>query len=181
MDIYVQNIAVTTETGYPMDLLKLKEKFINDAAYDKKRFPGLILKFMNPKSSFLIFHNGKVVCTGTKSVSNSETAAKNMFEKLRNAGFEATTEPKIVVQNIVCTSNLGFKIKLPDIIKYLPRSIYEPEQFPGIIHRVIDPKAVLLLFSSGRLVCTGITDEKDAARAVGQLKISLENAGLVNR
>jgi len=58
--------------------------------------------------------------------------------------------------------------------RQLPKSMYEPEQFPGLIHRMPDPKTVILLFASGKLVCTGAKKEGDVYRAVTNLHVMLE-------
>jgi hypothetical protein len=54
--------------------------------------------------------------------------------------------------------------------------MYEPEQFPGLIYRMDDPKAVILLFASGKLVCTGAKKESDIFQAVTKLKRSLHTS-----
>lgn len=61
----------------------------------------------------------------------------------------------------------------------LPRSMYEPEQFPGLIHRMLDPKTVILLFSSGKLVCAGAKHEEDVYRAVNNLHTLLKEKELM--
>ena len=57
--------------------------------------------------------------------------------------------------------------------------MYEPEQFPGLIHRMLDPKTVILLFASGKLVCTGVKKETEVYRAVTNLHILLEEKNLM--
>jgi len=57
--------------------------------------------------------------------------------------------------------------------------MYEPEQFPGLIHRMLDPKTVILVFSSGKLVCTGGKTESDVYRSVNQLHALLEEKNLM--
>ena len=56
---------------------------------------------------------------------------------------------------------------------------YEPEQFPGLIYRMEDPKVVILLFASGKLVCTGATKEEDVYDAVTKLHKELEEKDLI--
>jgi len=73
---------------------------------------------------------------------------------------------------------LGGRVSLERVARTLPRSMYEPEQFPGVIHRMVDPKVVILIFASGKLVCTGKT-EKDVYRAVNQLHSMLEEKDLM--
>jgi len=51
----------------------------------------------------------------------------------------------------------------------LDNVMYEPEQFPGLIYRMRDPKTVLLLFSSGKLVCTGAKSEEMVYESVAKV------------
>jgi len=85
----------------------------------------------------------------------------------------------VTIQNIVASINLGGKIHLEKAARTLPRSMYEPEQFPGVIHRVLDPKTVILIFSTGKLVCTGGKTVKDVYRSVNNLHSMLEEKNLM--
>ena len=57
--------------------------------------------------------------------------------------------------------------------------MYEPEQFPGLIYRMDEPKVVILLFSTGKLVCTGATKEEDVYTAVDKLHKTLQKNDLI--
>jgi len=57
--------------------------------------------------------------------------------------------------------------------------MYEPEQFPGLIYRMDDPKVVILLFASGKLVCTGAKKENEVHEAVAKLQKVLEEKDLI--
>jgi transcription initiation factor TFIID TATA-box-binding protein len=61
----------------------------------------------------------------------------------------------------------------------LGRTMYEPEQFPGLIYRMETPKVVILLFASGKLVCTGAKKEEDVYTAVSILHALLEEKSLI--
>ncbi len=58
--------------------------------------------------------------------------------------------------------------------------MYEPEQFPGLIYRMFEPKVVILLFASGKLVCTGAKREAEVHKAVEKLKQTLEEKDLIH-
>jgi len=58
-------------------------------------------------------------------------------------------------------------------------TMYEPEQFPGLIYRMDDPKVVILIFTSGKLVCTGAKKETEVHRAVSKLQNTLEEKTLI--
>ena len=57
--------------------------------------------------------------------------------------------------------------------------MYEPEQFPGAIYRMDDPKVVFLIFSSGKLVCAGAKKEEEIYRAVDKLVLTLKEIGVL--
>jgi transcription initiation factor TFIID TATA-box-binding protein len=61
----------------------------------------------------------------------------------------------------------------------LGKTMYEPEQFPGLIYRMDEPKVVILLFASGKLVCTGAKKEQDVYTAVEKLHVLLEEKNLI--
>ena len=90
-------------------------------------------------------------------------------------------EPKIEVQNIVASSDLGQEINLNAIAMSLglERVEYEPEQFPGLVYRLDVPKVVVLLFGSGKLVCTGARKPSDVDDAVNKITEELKAAGLL--
>ena len=81
--------------------------------------------------------------------------------------------------NIVASANLLGRIELEDCAYSLGKTMYEPEQFPGLIYRMDEPKVVILLFASGKLVCTGATKEEDVYRAVAKLHDQLEDLDLI--
>ncbi len=53
--------------------------------------------------------------------------------------------------------------------------MYEPEQFPGLMYRMEEPRAVVLVFGSGKLVCTGAKRETDVYRAIEKIRQKLED------
>ena len=99
--------------------------------------------------------------------------------KLRKGKIKIKKDAVVTIQNIVSSINLGGRIRLELAARRLPRSMYEPEQFPGVIHRMVDPKTVILIFASGKLVCTGAKTEKDVYRSVNNLHNMLEEKGLM--
>ncbi len=85
----------------------------------------------------------------------------------------------VIIQNIVESASLGGRAHQKEAARQLPKSLYEPEQFPGLIHRIADPKTVILLFALGKVVCIGAKTETDVYRAVNNLHATLEQKGLM--
>jgi len=106
-------------------------------------------------------------------------AVRTVVQKLRKGKIKIKKDAVITVQNIVASGSLGGKIHLEDAARRLPRSMYEPEQFPGLIHRMPHPKTVLLLFASGKLVCTGGKKESDVYKSVHNIHALLEEKDLM--
>ena len=82
---------------------------------------------------------------------------------------------------MVASSDLGYELNLNTvaITLGLERVEYEPEQFPGLVFRLDDPKVVILLFGSGKLVCAGAKVKDDAIRAVDNVASELRKNGLM--
>ena len=70
------------------------------------------------------------------------------------------------IENIVASAHLGVEIDLYTIAQKVKEIEYEPEQFPGAILKLKDPKASLLLFKNGNVICTGSKNEKDVKYAI---------------
>ncbi|MDX1596203.1 MAG: TATA-box-binding protein [Nitrosopumilaceae archaeon] len=176
--VSVENVVASASIEQKVDLVEISEKF-PDTEYNPDQFPGLVFRIMNPKTATLIFRTGKMVCTGAKSEDMAIKAVRTVVQKLRKGGIKIKKDAIITVQNIVAAVNLGGKIHLEVAARTLPRSMYEPEQFPGLIHRMLEPKTVILLFASGKLVCTGAKKESDVYRSVNNLHALLEEKNLM--
>jgi len=102
-----------------------------------------------------------------------------VIKELKKSGIVIISKPELKIQNIVASVNLGGMIDLERAVFTLGKTMYEPEQFPGLIYRMDDPKVVILVFASGKLVCTGAKKEEDVYRAVEKLHRRLENEDLI--
>ena len=176
--VSVENVVASASVDQKIDLNEVTKKF-PDTEYHPDQFPGLVFRLKTPRTATLIFRTGKMVCTGAKSEEMAVKAVQTVVDRLRKGGIKIKNDAEIVVQNIVAAVNLGGKIHLEHAARTLPRSMYEPEQFPGLIHRMLDPKTVILLFASGKLVCTGAKKESDVYRSVNNLHALLEEKKLM--
>ncbi len=177
--VSIENVVASASVDQAIDLADVTKKF-PDTEWHPDQFPGLVFRLASPKTATLIFRSGKMVCTGGKSEDMAIKAVRTVVQKLRKGKIKIKKDAVIKVQNIVASGILGGRIHLEQAARKLPRSMYEPEQFPGLIHRMIDPKTVLLLFASGKLVCTGAKKESDVYRSVHNLHASLEEKKLMS-
>jgi transcription initiation factor TFIID TATA-box-binding protein len=178
--IKIENVVASTSLGEELDLQAIA-RVLGGAEYEPEQFPGLIYRLKEPKTAILLFRSGKVVCTGATSLEHVQTAIELVAKQIGAAGIAVKKNPEIVVQNIVATSDLGGQIDLNAVAISLGmgKVEYEPEQFPGLVYRIDDPKVVVLLFGSGKLVCTGARKPPDIERAVEKITAELKDAGLL--
>ena len=176
--ISIENVVASASLDQKIDLLAIMKVFRN-VEYRPKQFPGLVYRLKRPKTATLIFGSGKMVCTGAKSEKMARSAVKKVVRELKNNGIIILGKPKIVIQNIVASANLHGKIDLETAADIMENVMYEPEQFPGLIYRMGEPKVVMLLFASGKLVCTGAKHEDMVREAVEKLHDILEDYDLI--
>ncbi len=176
--ISIVNVVASASIDQRLDLEDITKKF-PDVQWNPNLFPGAVFRLKNPKTATLLFRTGKMVCTGAKSEELARKAVKTVVQKLRKGGIKIKKDATVTVQNMVASISLGGRVHLEETARRLPRSMYEPEQFPGLIHRMLDPKTVILIFTSGKLVCTGAKTEKDVFRSVNNLHSTLEEKNLM--
>jgi len=176
--INIQNVVATATLGQDFDLDSIVRVFPG-VEYRPERFPGLVYRLKKPKTTTLIFRTGKMVCTGAKSARQARKAVMKVVDELEKNGIVIAGNPAIQTQNIVASVVLGGSIDLEKTTYSLERTMYEPEQFPGLIYRMDEPKVVILIFSSGKLVCAGAKKEEEVHRAVTKLQETLEKKELI--
>lgn len=177
-NLTIENIAAYAKIADSIDVSKLAESE-PDFKYDPDEFSGLTLKLDEPKTAVLLLPNGKVVCTGAKKMEDVETSIKNVTDKIKRAGIKVKTKPKVETINITVSLNLKKELHLTSISKglMLENVNYEPEKFPGLIYKMDDLGVILLLFSSGKIVCAGARTEEDASKAIELMKEKLSSLG----
>ena len=178
LDISVENVVATASLDQKLDLIAIMKVFRN-VEYRPKKFPGLVFRLKRPKTATLIFSTGKMVCTGAKSDKLARSAIKKVVKELKNNGIIILGKPEIKVQNMVATANLHTYIDLEAAADILDNVMYEPEQFPALIYRMAEPKVVILVFSSGKLVCTGAKSTEMVDVAIMKLHGILDEYGLL--
>jgi len=179
--IYIENVVASLKLADSFDLREI-EAHLEGAEYNVEKFPGLVYRTKAPKAAFLIFSSGKVVCTGAKNVEDVDPLVANMADILKSISIENIyPEPEIIIQNIVASANLERELNLNAIALGLglDNIEYEPEQFPGLVYRIKNPKVVVLIFSSGKLVVTGGKLPEDCEEGVRVIRNELKNMGLL--
>lgn len=174
-NLSVQNIVATASLGKPVSLTKLARTQTN-TEYNPEQFPGLVLRVKKPKSAVLVFSSGNLVCTGTKSIVQVKEVIKQVIKQLAKINVKITDKPKITVQNIVASGSIDLKLNLNYLALALENTEYEPEQFPGLVYKLVEPNATFLLFSNGKLVCTGTKNKQQLDESMVILNKNIKKA-----
>ncbi|MEK6808754.1 MAG: TATA-box-binding protein [Nanoarchaeota archaeon] len=167
-EIEVVNIVVSTALMHDIPLEKMASALSN-TEYNPEQFPGLVIRIKEPKTSALIFSSGKVVCTGARSMDKVEESIRKIIKSLEKINIKITIKPEIKIQNIVASGSIGMDLNLNTLAMKLDNTEYEPEQFPGLVYKLPEVKATFLLFSNGKVVCTGTKSEAEVNIAVDKL------------
>jgi len=181
LDYKIENVVATVsvEITERIDLTQIARK-LTDVEYNPKRFPGLIMRIEKPKATILIFSTGKMVVTGMRRAAEAERVVNNVIKNVKKAGIKLSN-PKISIVNIVTSGDLHTRIDLDMMIIVMEYVMFEPEVFPGLIYHMKNPKAVFLVFSTGRFVCTGAKSREIVEKAVIKLNRQVRELGIAKK
>jgi transcription initiation factor TFIID TATA-box-binding protein len=155
------NIVSTSQivTSQPSINLQRLADLFPFTTYDRKRFAAITIRLANPHCTCLLFGSGKLVITGSTSYSACIVASHEITRILRQASprdrFEVAS---CQIQNLVAHVSLppGTLIDLNALYeRFNEQSTYQRSIFPGLVLRPPRSPIVLLVFTSGRIVCTG--------------------------
>ncbi|PBC30742.1 TATA-box-binding protein [Apis cerana cerana] len=179
----LQNVVSTVNLGIELPLMYINTRTRN-SEYNPARFMGLIMRIRNPRATALIFHSGKIVCTGARSEEDSYLATRKFARIIQKLGFARNNNLifhfvclllqakfyNFKIQNIVATCDLKFPIKLENLNHIHGQfSSYEPELYPGLIYRMVSPRVVLLIFVNGKVVLTGAKNRTELQDALNNI------------
>ena len=88
------------------------------------------------------------------------------------------TKPIVSIENVVASATVSQTVNLNLITQIFPDVEYHPDQFPGLVFRLKSPKTATLIFSSGKMVCTGTKSEDQAIKAVKNVVQKLKKGGI---
>jgi transcription initiation factor TFIID TATA-box-binding protein len=176
----IENVVVSSAVGQELDL-QLLALDLEGARYDPENFPGLVYRTEEPRATNLIFRSGKLVCTGSDAVEKAQASVDEVVARLDELEVEVVPD-EVTVQNVVASGDVGAHVNLNAVAigLGLEHVEYEPEQFPGLVYRMDDPAAVVLLFGSGKTVVTGTKDPEGSRTALVTVARRLDELGLLN-
>jgi len=181
LDYKIENVVATVvvEITEKIDLNQIARKHA-EVEYNPERFPGLVMRIEKPRATILIFSTGKMVVTGLRKAVEAPKVVEKVVKNIKKAGIKVAN-PEITIQNIVASGDLHTHIDLNMAAIVMEQAMYEPEVFPGLIYRMADPKTVFLIFSTGRIVCTGAKNKEIVREAVLKLNQEVRELGVAKK
>lgn len=176
--IKIENIVAYAQVSELLDIKFLSEK-IAGSSYNPDEFDGLSVKYDEDKLAVIVLSNGKVVCTGSKSIEEATEKIKKITSQIKKIGFEVKKNYDIQIENIIASADFKKELHLASIATglALQNVDYHPEEFPGLIYRMDDICTVLIVFSSGKVVCTGAKNIDDASNSIKKIEEKLSSIG----
>jgi len=181
LDYKIENVVATVvvEITEKIDLNIIARKY-PEVEYNPERFPGLVMRIEKPRATILIFSTGKMVVTGLRKAAEAPKVVEKVVKNIKKAGIKVAN-PVITIQNIVASGDLHINIDLNMAAIVMEYAMYEPEVFPGLIYRMQDPKTVFLIFSTGKIVCTGAKKKEIVRDAVLKLNRQVRELGVARK
>lgn len=176
--VNVVNVVLCASLGTTIDIYKAAAR-LQEASFSSAGFPGIVLKPERSGVAVLVFKSGKMICSGAKSEAEAIAAVKKAINLLASVHATERRKPSARVVNIVASIDLGSGIDLEGSFDVLPKSIYEPDQFPALLYQMQKPKVSFIIFCTGKMVCTGARSQEELITAVKYLTNTLKRNGLL--
>lgn len=162
----IENVIATADFQKPLNLQAIAENI--GGKYSPEDFPAVMYKMDNPKTAFLIFDDGKIICSGAKTIEDSEYAIDKFAEEIKEKLMRTTIKVKNIVAHADFEKNLDIeflkdKLGMGDVE-------YNPEEHPFLIYKLDRPKVEALIFNNGKVVITGAVEERDINKAVMKIE-----------
>ena len=158
------NIVATAELGQSVDLGQLNK--YDWGRYDLDVYPAGYLKDGWMMGQVTVFHTGKMISVGANSIRSSLNNLGHARDLLLSAELIENIRIRPKIRNIVASVDLGGPLDLHGLVRGSSNTIYEPEQFPGVIMKSKGESISFLIFASGKAVVAG-------ARTLTELRMAL--------
>ena len=164
----ITNIVCGVHLNCALDL-DFVARTMRNSSYPKKRFPAVILRHRDPKSTALIFKSGKMQVLGTRTMADAHLACRKYTRMIQRIGYQPRMED-FSVSNIVANVDTRMVIALEHIaLHHHHFAVYEPELFPGLSYKMLEPKVTVLVFAKGKVVFVGAKEEGQLDEALRKI------------
>lgn len=170
----IVNVVATASINQRLDFEKLRD--FKEISHNSNVYGGRVAYFKTEKmeGKVSIFNSGQMISVGTKSESKAFHELELAKKFLTKKRFVKPVEINPQTRNIVATADFETSVNLERLCEN-SKAIYEPEQFPAAILRLREPHhSSILIFTSGKVVITGLTSSSQIDPVVQQIRELIE-------
>lgn len=168
MKYEVVNVVSTADLGQNVDLKSLNNQ--SWGLYDLDIYPAGYVKDGDIQGRVTVFHTGKLISVGAKSVPVSFYNLVHAKNLLISAGMTTEVSLKPLVRNMVAVLKFGRGLDISSLVRRVPNIIYEPDQFPGAMIKSRGESTTFLLFGTGKVVVAGVKSVVELEGAIRKLE-----------
>ncbi|MEM2769262.1 MAG: hypothetical protein QXQ78_00710 [Candidatus Anstonellales archaeon] len=172
----IVNMVASADLSVEIDIDKFARTSEN-VEYEPEQFPGAIIRYTNPRTTVLLFRNGRIVIVGSKSQNDIKDTIVQLVNDLNARGVIRSNTTltadtiKYNIPNYVALGELEFSIDLDNLLTDPDLNLeYEPEQFPGIMIWIDKYSSTALVFRNGKIILSGNRDIESMNRSFSYLK-----------
>ncbi|MEM0356168.1 MAG: hypothetical protein QXD03_01230 [Candidatus Anstonellales archaeon] len=172
----IVNMVASADLSVEIDIDKFARTSEN-VEYEPEQFPGAIIRYTNPRTTVLLFRNGRIVIVGSKSQNDIKETIVQLVNDLNARGVIRSNTTltadtiKYNIPNYVALGELEFSIDLDNLLTDPDLNLeYEPEQFPGIMIWIDKYNSTALVFRNGKIILSGNRDIESMNRSFSYLK-----------
>ncbi|NHX35095.1 transcription factor [Halolamina sp. R1-12] len=173
VDLKIANVSGMITYRQELDLAALAETFseredVTSVTYEPSQNHWLQTRFPPDNTYVAFYRSGRCSITGCGSIEEFNNKTEQINGVMRDI-LKFDYKPATEINNIVATTDFGSPIPLELLTLELGMNTaeYEPEQFPALVYRGSDH--IILVFASGKLLCTGVTDLDAASEAFANI------------
>ncbi|CAG9475088.1 TATA-box binding protein, putative [Plasmodium vivax] len=156
--VKIHNIIASANLCVDIDL-RLVAISIRNAEYNPSKINTLIVRLNKPKCTALIFKNGRIMLTGTKTKADAIYGCKKIGKIIKLVTNESVKLEGFNIENIIASADCNMPVRLEMLAHdHKEYCNYEPELFAGLVYRYKPTsklKSVILIFVSGKIIITG--------------------------
>lgn len=188
-NVEIANIVASGKFDAELDLeivakdLRGVDRWINEAEHNRKSGNRLLIDITDNEALGILSPNGVYIFTGANSHDEINDARQKLMSALAELGIISSPSlpsdeiiDRFTIENMVCTADFEQELDLNAVAVRLgfENIEYEPEQFPGLVFRPNDTSCTIMVFGTGKVIVTGITNKEDAQNAVKLLSGKLD-------
>jgi len=166
--VSIENVVASGSLGIEINLEVVAHELSEVVDYDPEKHAGAYFRLNDSAPLITVYRTGKYIITGATSKEESLATRSEFLNLLKDHSILLEAEDEgYEIQNYVCTGDIGQQLDLSALAIRLGLEIteYEPEQFSGLVYRPRNNDCVILIFSSGKVIITGIKSIDSADEA----------------